>query len=246
MLSYRPDAPRIPAAAISAPDADLLERHAASGSEMRVRLLLRPTTERNAVSGNIVADLPGSDIASEIVLLGAHLDSWDLGQGALDDAAGVAMVIEAALRAAGPDLRARRTIRVVLFGAEEISGRGGQDYATRHAGDTHVLATEADFGAARIWGYFTNVPESDLPFFDSVGRDLASMGIERGHNRAQGGEDIRPLRRAGVPVVSLVQDGTTYFDFHHTANDTFDKIDPAALEQNVQVFSILTERVADR
>ncbi|MBP6011420.1 MAG: M20/M25/M40 family metallo-hydrolase [Alphaproteobacteria bacterium] len=237
---------KIPAAAISNADADQIERLAAMGLAVRLKLFLSSRGVAAAPSGNVVADIVGVEKPEEIVLLGAHLDSWDLGTGAIDDGAGVAIAIGAALKAAGPALKPKRTIRVVLFGAEEPGGQGGEEYAKLHAKERHVLATEADFGAGRAWRFSTKVSEVDLPFFDAIGRDLEGLGLERGNNKSGGGTDVAPLGKAGVPIIGITQDGTTYFDHHHTANDTLDKIDVEALEQNVEAYARVAAAVANR
>lgn len=245
-MSYAKEvAKKIPAAAISNPDADQLERLNAEGKPVKLHLDLQPRAIANAPCGNVVGEIPGTEKPEEIVLLGAHLDSWDLGTGAIDDAAGIGIVVAAALRAAGPDRKPKRTIRVVLFGAEEVGVHGGDAYAKLHA-DTaknHVLAMEADFGTGRAWGYASNVPEADLPFYDEIGREL---GLERGDNKSGGGADISALRKLGVPVAGIRQDGTTYFDLHHTANDTLDKIEPDNLEQVSEAFAHVARTVANR
>ncbi|MEQ1863464.1 MAG: M20/M25/M40 family metallo-hydrolase [Micropepsaceae bacterium] len=247
-MNYDDKVRKIPAAALSAPDADQIERLHALGGPVVLRLKLSARDVPAAPSGNVVADIVGRERPGEIVLLGAHLDSWDLGTGAVDDGAGVAIVIAAALRAAGPAMSPKRTIRVVLFGAEEFGGFGGEAYAKAHAAEVkhYVAATEADFGAGRAWAYRTKVPEADLAFYDSIGGMLSSLGIERGANDRAGGTDIEPLEKLGVPVFGLVQDGTHYFDLHHTANDTLDKIDPEALEQNVEAYARAAAAIANR
>jgi len=247
-MSYDDNVRKIPAAAVSAPDADQIERLSARGRPITLCLSIRTRDVPAAPSGNVVADIVGRERPEEIVLLGAHLDSWDLGTGAIDDGAGVAIVVAAALRAAGPDLAPKRTIRVVLFGAEEFGGFGGEAYAKAHANEAprHVAAMEADFGAGAVWTYRTKVPEADLPFFDSLEEVLAPLGIERGGNDSSGGTDIEPLGKLGEPIVSLGQDGTNYFDIHHTANDTLDKIDPEALEQNIEAYARATAMIANR
>jgi Zn-dependent M28 family amino/carboxypeptidase len=197
----------------------------------------------------VVGEIPGTEKPEEIVLLAAHLDSWDFGTGAIDDGAGVGIVMSAALRAAGPERNPKRTIRVVLYGAEEVGVHGGDAYAKRHAATVarHVLAMEADFGTGRAYGYATNVPEADLPFYHAIARDLVPLGIdERGDNKAGGGADISALRKLGVPVAAIRQDGTTYFDLHHTANDTLDKIEPDNLEQVSEAFARVARAVANR
>ena len=247
-MNYDKAVKAIPAAAISNADADQLERLQAMGAAVRLKLVLKTRAFANAPSGNVVADIVGVEKPDEIVLLAAHLDSWDLGTGAIDDATGVAIVVAAALKAAGPDLKPKRTIRVVLYGAEEVGVHGGDAYAKAHAGELskHVMATEADFGTGAVWRFASKAPEADLPFFDSVAAGLRDLGVERGNNSSSGGADIAPLGKAGVPIVGLTQDGTTYFDLHHTANDTLDKVDPVALEQNVEVYARVARAFANR
>ncbi|NOT41905.1 MAG: M20/M25/M40 family metallo-hydrolase [Alphaproteobacteria bacterium] len=247
-MNYDAAVKRIPAAAVSNADADQLERLHAMGVPMRLKLVLKTRAIADAPSGNVVADIVGVEKPDEIVLLAAHLDSWDLGTGAVDDATGVAIVVAAALKAAGPEMKPKRTIRVVLYGAEEVGVHGGDAYAKAHAGEiaNHVLATEADFGTGRVWRFASKALEADLPFFDSVAAGLRDLGVERGDNKSGGGADIAALAKKGVPIVGLSQDGTTYFDYHHTANDTLDKVDAAALEQNVEVYARVARAFANR
>ena len=247
-MRYENGVRKIPAAAVSAPDADQIERMNDMGLMVRLHLMVQARDVPKAPSGNVVADIVGREKPEEIVLLGAHLDSWDLGTGAIDDGAGVGIVIAAALRAAGSDLAPKRTIRVVLYGAEEVGAHGGDAYAKAHTGEakSHAAAMEADFGDGAVWLYKTKVPESDLAFFDSIGRALAPLGIARGANDSTGGADVEPLMKLGVPIVSLGQDGTHYFDLHHTANDTFDKIDPVTLEQCVEAYARAAQMIANR
>jgi hypothetical protein len=239
---------KIPAAALSGPDADHLERLARSGTPPVIRMDLHTRIHPRAVSGNVIGDIVGSEKPEEIVLMSAHLDSWDQGTGAVDDGAGVAMAIASVLRAAGEGGKPKRTLRVVLYGAEEFGGPGGEDYAKRRPDEVkrHVLAAEADFGAGAPWRFNTNVPAADLPFFEEVFQSLKPLGIERGRLETSGGADIAPLRKAGVPVISIEQDGTLYFDLHHTHNDTLDKIDPVALELNVEAYARVLARAANR
>jgi carboxypeptidase Q len=247
-MNYDKAVKAIPAAAISNADADQLERLQAMGAAVRLKLVLKTRSFANAPSGNVVADIVGVEKPEEIVLLAAHLDSWDLGTGAIDDATGVAIVVAAALKAAGPEMKPKRTIRVVLYGAEEVGVHGGDAYAKAHAGELakHVMATEADFGTGAVWRFASKASEADLPFFDSVAAGLRDLGVERGNNSSSGGADIAVLGKAGVPIVGLTQDGTTYFDYHHTANDTLDKVDPIALEQNVEVYARVARAFANR
>ena len=240
-VRYSIDAPRIPAAALSNPDADLLERQLASGEPVRMRLMLTARSLPYARSANVIAEVPGSDLADEIVLLGAHLDSWDLGTGAIDDGAGVALVSAAASLIARSGVKPRRTLRVVLFASEEFALPGAATYANQTPEEIarHVVAAEADFGGARVWRFDSAVPDDALPLVAAIQDLLAPLGIERGSNLARGGSDLQPLRKQGVPILSLQQDGTAYFDYHHTANDTLDKIDPEAMQQAVAAWTVM-------
>ena len=209
-----------------------------------MRLLLTPRQMGTHKSGNVIAEVPGRDPAAGIVLVGGHLDSWDLGTGAVDDGAGVAIAAAAAKRimdAGG----ARRTIRVVWFGAEEVGLFGGNDYRKRHGQELHASATESDFGADRIWRVDFSLPGAAAAVADRVEAALAPLGIARGRTPAQGGPDIGALVNGGVPAVTLNQDGTDYFDLHHTHDDTLDKIDPAKLRQNVAAYTAMIAVVAD-
>ncbi len=193
-----------------------------------------------AESGNVIAEIPGSDAAGEIILVGAHLDSWDLGTGAVDDGAGVAIIM-----AAGKVLleqlatSPRRTIRLVLFGSEEVGLVGAKAYAERHKAELpqHILGTESDFGTGRFWRFQTGVADDKISLARALGAVLEPLGIGLGDNAAYGGPDVYYLKQAGMPVVSLNQNGWQYFDVHHTADDTLDKIDPAAMDQNVAAYA---------
>lgn len=231
--------PGVPTAALSAPDADQLQRILDRGQSVTLRLVITPRQLPPATSGNVIAEIPGSTLAQEIVLVGAHLDSWDLGTGAVDDGAGVGIVVGAAhaLMRLMPD-QPQRTIRIVLFGAEEVGLVGARAYAERHADELamHVVATESDFGSGNIWRFDTRVPEHRLALAGEVGVVLQPLGIGPGNNSATGGPDMLYIREAGVPVVTLLQNGWDYFDLHHTADDTLDKIAPDALDQNVSAY----------
>jgi hypothetical protein len=244
-LNYRDDAPRIPAAALAIPDADQLERLAALGP-VRIRLVLTPTVQENALSWNVVGEIKGSGRADEIVLIGGHLDSWDLGTGATDDGAGTAIAFGAARLIAGLPQRPSRTIRVVLFGAEEMDFSGAA-YARAHEAETGkiMVAAEADFGARNVYSVQLPPGGAGSDFGRTLQRSIAPLGANvDGRSALGGGEDIRDLQKAGVPVVSLRQDGLDYFDTHHTADDTLDKIDPKQLAQAVGVWTAFTYLVA--
>lgn len=239
-MRYDDDAPEIPAVAVSNPDADLLDRRAAAGIETVVRL--RSTARRlgSAVSANVIGEIPGRESPDEIVLLGAHLDSWDVGTGAQDDGAGVVIVTMAATLIAELDVRPRRTLRVVLFANEEFGLDGARAYAVEHEDEIgrHVVALEADLGAGRVWEFSSRVDPGALPLVDAIAARLEPLGIVRGDNEGWGGADIGVLRERGVPVLQPRQDASPYFDVHHTDNDTLAMVDPALLRQNVAAFAV--------
>ena len=242
--SWAEGAKPIPAAALSNPDADQMERMLARGRPVRMRLLMTPRQIGTRKSGNVIAEVPGTDPNAGIVLVGGHLDSWDLGTGAVDDGAGVAITAAAAKRVMDAG-RPRRTIRVVWFGAEEVGLFGGNDYLKRHANEPHASATESDFGADRIWRVDFALPPQASAVADRLEAALAPLGIARSTNVARGGPDIGSLVAGGVPAVTLQQDGTDYFDLHHTPDDTLDKIDPAKLRQNVAAYTAMLAIVAN-
>jgi hypothetical protein len=242
--SWAAGAQPIPAAALSNADADQIERMVKQGRPVRMRLLLTPRQIGTRKSGNVIAEVPGRDPNAGIVLVGGHLDSWDLGTGAIDDGAGVAIAAAAAKRVMEAG-RPRRTIRVVWFGAEEVGILGGNDYARRHASELHAAAAESDFGADRIWRVDFGLPEQANAVTDRVEAALAPLGIARGTAAARGGPDLGPLVAAGAPAITLQQDGTDYFDLHHTPDDTLDKIDPAKLRQNVAAYTAFLSIVAN-
>jgi len=242
--SWAPGVQPIPAAALSNPDADQMERMLARGRPVRMSLLLTPRQIGTRASGNVIAEVPGRDPKAGIVLVGGHLDSWDLGTGAIDDGAGVAITAAAAKRVMDAG-RPRRTIRVVWFGAEEVGLFGGEDYRKRHSTELHASATESDFGADRIWRVDFGLPETAKPVTDRLEAALAPLGIARGAGPARGGPDIGALVAGGVPGITLQQDGTDYFDLHHTPDDTLDKIDREKLRQNVAAYTAMIATVAN-
>jgi Zn-dependent M28 family amino/carboxypeptidase len=233
----------IAAAALSLPDAEQLERLLKRGP-VRLKLLVTPKFTGGAVSGNVIAEVPGSDPEAGIVLVGGHLDSWDLGTGALDDASGLGITTAAAKRIMDAG-QPRRTIRVVWFGAEEVGGVGGEAYAKAHANERHVFASESDFGADRVWKFETNLPDSAKPIADRLATALVPLGISRGRGTAGGGTDVAPVLRTGVAGIDLTQSGLRYFDYHHTPDDTLDKVDPEQLRQNVAAWTTLLAVVAN-
>ncbi|GGE32617.1 peptidase M28 [Marinicauda pacifica] len=241
--------PEIPVVAVSAPDADQIERIHESGEPIVMSLNTNAGWRGEVVSGNVIGEIPGREAPEEIVVIGGHLDSWDLGTGALDDGAGVAITMAAAKLIGDLDQHPRRTIRVVLFGAEEVGLVGARAYAAAREEDgtldNHVIGSESDFGAREIWRFDSNVGEHALPVMDAMARELAFLGILRGDNEGGGGPDMIPLQYAGVPMARLAQNGEDYFNYHHTPDDTLDKIDEDELAQNVAAWAMFTYMAAE-
>jgi Zn-dependent M28 family amino/carboxypeptidase len=202
-----------------------------------MRLTLVSQTGRGQ-SGNVIAEVPGRDPALPPILVGGHLDSWDQGTGAIDDASGVAIAAAAAKRIMDAG-RPLRTIRIVWFGAEEVGLFGGNDYLARHGKEPHYAIAESDFGADRIWRVTSKLGEARRGEARTIGAALAPLGIVTGSFEEAEGSDIGPLLASGVPGVGLSQDGTRYFDVHHTPDDTLDKVDPAQLRQNVAAWTAM-------
>ncbi len=244
----------LPAFALSAPDADQIERLAELGQPVRVRLFSSAMYVRDAHSQNVVAEVRGRERPEEVVLLGAHLDSWDLGTGAVDDGAGTAIIIAAAKLIRDAPHRPRRTVRVVLYGSEEIaqssppeSARGGHAYAATHKAELplHVLAGESDLGADRVYAVGLPPAAAAGEFAEQVHRVLAPAGVLPSSPPQDAGTDIGPSVEAGVPAFALLQDASRYFDLHHSADDTLDKIDRMQLDQNVAAWAALVWLAAD-
>jgi len=236
---YTSTAPRIPALAISNPDADALVRQFDSGQPVRLRIRSSSRDLPPMPSANVVGEIPGTDLANEIVILGAHLDSWDPGVGALDDGAGVAIMMGVANLIKSLDTKPRRTIRVVLFANEEFGTSGSLAYVAANQADAarHVLGFEADFGAGPVWRLSSRVNPAQIPAVDQIFRALAPLKLVRGDNEARGGADLEGLSKLGMPILEPSLDGTDYFDVHHTANDTLAQVDPKALSQSVAAFA---------
>jgi hypothetical protein len=226
----------IPAGALSVPDSEQLVRILMRGKPVVMHLTLVSQKTEGGHSGNVIAEVPGRDPKAGILLVGGHLDSWDLGTGAIDDASGVAIVTAAAkhIMDAGRPLR---TIRIVWFGAEEPGGLGGKAYADAHGKELHAIAGESDFGADRVWRFSSQLMKSDPAAYGQLTAALAPLGITKNDKGEADGTDVEPTIAAGAPWISLNQEGTRYFDWHHTPDDTLDKIDPAQLRQNVAAWT---------
>ena len=245
-LRYEEGIPKIPAAALAVPDADLIHRLLAGGKTVRVRFVLGARTLPDAVSANVVGEIPGREKPDEIVVLGGHLDSWDLGQGAVDDAAGLGIAIEAARLIRQLPRRPRRTLRVVAFANEENGLAGSRAYAKAHAAELpfHVAAIECDSGAGRVSGFGWTAGPSAEGTLANVAEILKPFGLGN-LKKGGGGADVGALRAAGVPLFSPIQDSSRYFDVHHSADDTFDKIDREELNSGVAVAAALAYALAE-
>lgn len=232
----------IPAAAMSIPDAENLERIFERGKPVRLKLVLTPQNIGPQTSGNVIADIKGSNPKLPMIVIACHLDSWDLGTGAIDDAAGCGIITAAALKVGKP----KRTIRLLWAGAEEVGIWGGKDYGEKHATEPHALAMESDFGAGKIWAVDFALPASAKPLRDRVVSALAPLGVVPRQQPAGGGADIGAIIAVQkLGIIDLQQDGTKYFDLHHTPDDTLDKIDKEELRQNVAAWAATLELVAN-
>jgi carboxypeptidase Q len=247
VMSYASGVGRIPAAAVSNPDADQLERLVARGETVKLRLDIDAETRGEALSYNVIGEIRGREQPGEVVVIGGHLDSWDLGTGALDDGAGVAITIAAGASLLKLDQRPRRSVRVIAWGNEEQGLIGARAYAAAHAKEMgqHVMAAESDFGAGRIYALRAGVSEPFRPLIEQIAGVLAPLGIEYQAEGGGPGPDVGPLVQRGVPWAQLAQDGSDYFDYHHTANDTLDKIDSAALDQQVRAYAVFAYLAAE-
>jgi hypothetical protein len=244
-LNYEDDVKKIPAAAVTGEGADFLARSAERGP-VKVALKMGAKTLPDAVSGNAIGEIRGREKPEEIVVIGGHIDSWDVGDGSSDDGAGCMMAMEAAAILKDLGLRPKRTIRVVLFTNEENGLRGGKAYFEAHGQETHVGAIEADSGSGKPWGL--GIAGEDrkqqrqimayAPLFEGLGAENIGPGW--------GGADISPLTRAGVLSMSVRPDASHYFDLHHSPADTIDKIDPEHLEKNAAAMALMAYILAER
>jgi carboxypeptidase Q len=237
---------RIPAAAITVEDAMLLHRMQDRGQPLTVKLVMNARNLPDAPSRNVVAELRGREKPDEVVVIGGHIDSWDVGQGAMDDAGGVVAAWQALRVMKALGLRPRRTIRVVGWTDEEQSTGGGNAYRATHAADIdkHVFAMESDNGVFRPYGIAIVGTDSMLAMLRRIAPLLTRIGadsVTRGESEA----DVEPLSDAGVPVAGLHVDGTRYFWYHHTNADTPDKLDPADVARCVAVFAVYAYVVAE-
>jgi Zn-dependent M28 family amino/carboxypeptidase len=243
---YAEDAPKIPAAALGVPDAELLERLAARGP-VKVKLSLASTTNPDNVAWNISGDILGSENPEQIIVVGGHLDSWDVGTGAIDDASGIAITTAAARLIGDLPRHPKRTIRVVMWGSEE-SGGSSEAYVKARAGELAnlIVASESDLGGDRIYALMLPQGAAGHPIRNQLSSLLAPLKILVSSDPARsGGADTAGLQAAGVPVFSLRQDASRYFDFHHSEDDTIDKVDRRSLDHNVAAWAAVLYMIAD-
>jgi carboxypeptidase Q len=231
----------VPAAALAAEDADLIDHLAAQG-RVRLHLTLTPQRLPDTTGYNVVADIKGSEHPEQIVIVSGHLDSWDLGRGAIDDGAGVVISMATAEILQRLHIRPRRTLRVIAWMDEENGGGGHAAYGKSHAAEmvNHVAAIESDAGAGHPLGFSVRMSPAAVAALRPVAEMLQSVGasVLRPTNVSPG-SDIEPLVDAGVPGLGIIQDGRKYFDYHHTPADTLDKVDPQELRENAAAMAVM-------
>jgi carboxypeptidase Q len=243
--NFDPGVTPIPAGALSIPDAENLERILSRGKPVRMQLKLTPQNIGMQMSGNVLAEVKGSNPNLPIIVIACHLDSWDLGTGAIDDAAGCGIIGAAAmhLKSLG---QPKRTVRLLWAGAEEVGIWGGRDYGAKHATEPHALAMESDFGAGKVWAVDFLLPDSAKDLRGQIVSALAPLGVVPRQQKAGGGADVGAIIAAqNTGIIDLQQDGSKYFDLHHTPDDTLDKIDKSELRQNVAAWTATLALVAN-
>ncbi|GLQ50284.1 M20/M25/M40 family metallo-hydrolase [Dyella flava] len=247
VTGFTDPAKSIPAAALSNPDADQLERVLAYGKPVTVKLDLDCGIEGQYTGYNVIGDLVGRKHPDQVVVIGGHLDSWDLGTGAIDDGAGLAIALGAAKLIHDLPQRPDRTVRVIAFANEEMGLWGGRAYADKHAAEVgkFQLGSESDLGADPVWQMSASVKPEARGAIEQIAKVLAPIGVAYDPKLpGGGGSDLSQMHHKGMAALSLDQDATYYFDWHHTANDTLDKIDPKKLAQNVAVYAVFTYMAA--
>ena len=240
---YTEGVKKIPAVAISNPDADLLQKILGRNQPVTFALSTSasgPSGETTAIA-NVIGEVTGARTPEELVTLGAHLDSWDVGTGAIDDGIGVGITLAAGHYLSSLATRPDRTLRVILFAAEEVGLLGAKDYVKQHQQDMsrHVIGAEWDFGNGKIYELEPGVNPEALPAIKGFVKHLASLGVSMAStNSAKGQSDMSALGEAGQPAVNFNPDGSDYFDYHHTRNDTLDKVNAEALKTNTAIYTM--------
>lgn len=239
------NAARIPAAAITAEDADLIVRLSSQGP-VRLRLVQSSDLHEEVDSYNVIADLKGTEHPEQVVIVSGHIDSWDLGTGALDDGAGVAIAMATARLLHEQNLRPRRTIRIVAWMGEERGLVGARSYAKEHASEmaNHFAAIETDSGAGHAMGIYITGDQALATLFQPVAEVLEASGAGIVRDSKEPAPDLIPLYFRGVPAFAPIQDTRKYFDYHHTAADTLDKVDRQELRENIAVVAVLSFALA--
>jgi carboxypeptidase Q len=245
-MGYAEGVPRIPFAAVTVEDAAMMQRMVDRGERVVVRLMMGARSLPDVESRNVVAELVGREFPNEVVVLGGHIDSWDVGQGAMDDGGGSVAAWEAVRLLRRLGLRPRRTVRVVLWTNEENGLRGGLGYRDAHATelDDHVLAIESDAGVFKPLGFGFGGSDDAYAIVRDIGSLLARIDADS-IARPGGGADIGPLMREGVPGMGLRVDGREYFWYHHTDADTIDKLDPREIAECVAAMAVMAYVVAE-
>jgi hypothetical protein len=246
-ITYLKQNQLVPAAALSNPDADLLVNMLARNQPVIINYKLGSYWDGDYTSQNVIGEITGTEKADEIIIIGGHLDSWDLGTGAIDDASGCAITMAAAKLIKDSAIKPKRTIRVVLWANEEYGLSGAKAYAKAHVGELnkHIIGAESDFGAGKIYAFSSHVAEKSLPFISQMSILLQPLGVAYAGNNGSSGADISPLKKLGMATMSLHQDGTKYFDLHHTQDDTFDKVVAEEIAQNVAVWVVFVALAAE-
>jgi Zn-dependent M28 family amino/carboxypeptidase len=245
-MSYDGAQPRIPAAAVSPEDAMMIARLYADGVPVKVRLEMGAHMEPDADSGDVIGEIPGREKPEEVVVIGGHIDSWDVGQGAQDDGASIMACLQALALIHKLGLQPRRTIRVAFWVNEENGGRGAEAYRA-FVGDriqNHVAAIEMDGGAEAPLGFGADPDRNSLDMLRQIGTLLERVGAGQ-ISAGGGGADIAPLIRDGVPGLAERTIGTHYFDWHHSEADTLDKVDPQDFRKNMAALAVMGYVLAD-
>jgi len=245
-MRYDDAVEKIPTAAISTEDAAWIDRTIARGGKVTLKLYMEARFEKESLSRNIVAEIKGSEKPEEIVVMGGHIDSWDIGQGAMDDAGGCVVSWEALKLLKKLNIKPKRTIRAVFWTNEENGLRGGQAYgdSAKAASENHVAAIESDAGVFRAKGFGFGGKEENMPVLKEIAKLLSSIEAD-GITMGGGGADIGPLMREGVPGFGLNVNGEKYFWYHHTEADTIDKLDPYEVNTCVAAMTVLSYVLAD-